>query len=167
MSAFAALAAESVLQVARATLDLRRLTLRQVNALAESALRSTVDVISFAQVNVSQAELDLFRAESAAQASHARLSAAMGIEADQPFSLADDRSLPAPLTPDAAALITQAMRERPDLAALQLNRQALDRFAEAEKELRNPTVSAIVAAGLAPERDDRLQEAYNASRNQQ
>ena len=47
--------------------------------IGESALRSTVDV-SFAQVNVSQAELDLFRAESAAKASHARLSGAMGIQ---------------------------------------------------------------------------------------
>jgi outer membrane protein len=158
---FAALGAESVLQVARATLDLRRLSLRQMNALAESALRSTVDV-SFAQVNVSQAELDLFRAESAAQASHARLSAAMGIEGDQPFSLTDE-PLPAPLNPDAAGLMAQAVRDRPDLAALRINRQALDRFAEAEKELRNPTVSAIVAAGVAPERDDRLQETYSAA----
>src|ERR1700735_3078830 len=58
---YQALAAESVLKVAQATLDLRRLTLRQVSALAQSLLRSTLDV-SFAQVNVSQAELELFRA---------------------------------------------------------------------------------------------------------
>lgn len=73
---YQALASDSVLKVAQATLDLRRLTLRQVRALAQSALRSTVDV-SFAEVNVSQAELDLFRAENDARASHARLSAAL------------------------------------------------------------------------------------------
>ena len=66
---YQALAAQSVLKVAQATLDLRRVTLRQVTALAQSALRSTVDV-SFAQVNVSQAELDLFHAENDATASH-------------------------------------------------------------------------------------------------
>ena len=78
------LAAQSILKVAQATLDLRRVTLRQVNALAQSSLRSTVDV-SFAQVNESQAELDLFRAENDATASHTELSAAMGYQRDQPF----------------------------------------------------------------------------------
>jgi outer membrane protein len=158
---YQALASESVLKVAEATLDLRRLTLRQVTALAQSALRSTVDV-SFAQVNVSQSELDLFHAENDAKASHARLSAAMGYDRDQPFSLADER-LPSALDPDVDALIGQAMRERPDLSALQLNRDALVRYAEAEKRLRNPTITAAAVAGVAPVRDDRLPETYSAA----
>ena len=132
-----------------------------MTALAHSALRSTLDV-SFAQVNVSQAELDLVRAENDTQASHARLSAAMGYERDQPFALADE-PLPPALEPDANALIQQAMRERPDLAALQLNREALDRYAEAEKKLRNPTINLAGVAGVAPVRDDRLPETYSAA----
>lgn len=158
---YQALGSESVLKVAQATLDLRGLTLRQVNALAQSALRSTLDV-SFAQVNVSQAELDLIHAENDAKASHARLSAAMGYERDQPFSLTDE-PLPGPLDPDVDALIGQAMRERPDLAALELNRDALDRYAEAEKRLRNPTITAAAVAGVAPVRDERLPETYSAA----
>ena len=158
---YQALASDSVLKVAQATLDLRRLTLRQVRALAQSALRSTVDV-SFAEVNVSQAELDLFRAENDARASHARLSAALGYDRDQPFSLVDE-PLPPALNPDADSLITEAIRERPDLLALQLNRDALSRFAEAEKRLRNPTVSAAAAAGVAPVRDPRIQETYSGA----
>ena len=158
---YRALASESVLRVSRATLDLRRLTLRQVTALAQSALRSTVDV-SFAQVNESQAELDLFHAENDSTASHARLSAAMGYDRDQPFSLSDE-GLPPPLDPDVDALIEQAKRERPDLAALQLNREALDRYADAERRLRNPTVSAAAVAGVAPIRDERLPETYSAA----
>jgi outer membrane protein len=158
---YQALGSESVLKVAQATLDLRRLTLRQVSALARSALRSTLDV-SFAQVNVSQAELDLLRTENEAKASHARLSAAMGYDRDRPFSLADE-PLPSPLDPDVDGLIAQAMRERPDLAVLQLNRDALDRYAEAEKRLRNPTISAAAVAGVAPVRDDRLPETYSAA----
>jgi outer membrane protein len=158
---YQALASESVLKVAQATLDLRRLTLRQVGALAQSALRSTLDV-SFAQVNVSEAELDLFRAENDARASHVRLSAAMGYDRDQPFSLTDEQ-LPPPLDPDVDTLIAQAVGARPDLAALQLNREALDRSAEAEKRLRNPTIVAAAAAGVAPVRDDRLPETYSAA----
>ncbi len=158
---YQALASQSILKVAQATLDLRRVTLRQVNALAQSALRSTLDV-SFAQVNVSQAELDLFRAENDTRASHVRLSAAMGYDRDQPFSLTDEQ-LPPPLDPDADALIAQAVGARPDLAALQLNREALDRTAEAEKRLRNPTIVAAAAAGVAPVRDERLPETYSAA----
>jgi outer membrane protein len=157
---YQALASESVLRVAQATLNLRRLTLRQVSALARSALRSTLDV-SFAQVNVSQAELDLLRAENDTKASHARLSAAMGYDRDLAFSLTDE-PLPPALNPDTEALIGQALRERPDLAALQLNHDALGRYAEAEKRLRNPTISAAAVAGVAPFRDDRLPETYSA-----
>jgi outer membrane protein len=158
---YRALASQSILRVARGTLDLRRVTLRQVTALAQSSLRSTVDV-SFAQVNESQAELDLFRADNDATASHARLSAAMGYDRDQPFSLSDE-ALPSPLDPNVDALIEQAKRERPDLAALQLNRDALDRYADAERRLRNPTINAAAVAGVAPIRDNRLPETYSAA----
>ena len=158
---YRALASESILRVARATLDLRRVTLRQVSALAQSSLRSTVDV-SFAQVNESQAELDLFRAENDATASHARLSAALGYDHDQQFSLSDE-PLPSLFDPNVEGLIEQAKRERPDVAALELNREALDRYAEAEKRLRNPTVTVAAVAGVAPVRDDRLPETYSAA----
>lgn len=158
---YRALAAQSVLRVAQATLNLRRVTLRQVTALAQSALRSTVDV-SFAQVNESQAELDLFHAENDATASHSELSAALGYNRDQPFSLTDE-PLPAPLNPNVDALIQQADRERPDLAALRLNQEALDRFADAEKDLRNPTISLGAVAGVAPVRDPRLPESYSGA----
>jgi outer membrane protein len=158
---YRALASDSVLKVARGTLDLRRVTLRQVSALAQSSIRSTVDV-SFAQVNESQAELDLFRAENDATASHARLSAAMGYDRDQPFSLTDE-PLPPALDPNVDALIEQAKRERPDLAALRLNQESLDRYAEAEKRLRNPTINIAAVAGVAPIRDDRLPESYSAA----
>lgn len=156
-----ALASEAVLKVAQATLDLRRVTLRQIAALAQSSLRSTLDV-SFAQVNVSQAELDLVRAQDDAKANHARLSAAMGNDRDQPFTLTDT-ALPAELNPNVDSLIAEATQERPDLAALKLNQQSLERTAAAEKELRNPTITAAAVAGLTPLKDDRLEETYSAA----
>ena len=60
-------------------------------------------------------------------------------------------------------LIAEAARDRPDLQALRLNRDALDRFALAEKQLRNPTIVAAAVAGVAPVRDDKLPETYSAA----
>jgi outer membrane protein len=153
--------AVAVLKVAQDTLDFGRLTLRQVNALAAGALRSTLDV-SFAEVNVSEEELALVRAEDDASASHARLSAALGYERDQPFTMAEE-PLPAPLEADSDPLISKALAGRPDLAALKLSRDAAQRFAEAEKKLSYPTVSVGGVAGEAPWRDDRLQRNYSAA----
>jgi outer membrane protein len=161
VSYYDTLAAESVLDVARQTLDLRRLTLRQVVALAQSGLRSTVDV-SFAQVTVSEAELALSRAESAARASHARLSASLGYDRDEPFAIVDE-PLPSALEPDAEALVGRALQNRPDLAAMRFRTDALERFAEAEGRLRAPTISAAAVVGAAPWRDDRLRESYSAA----
>lgn len=158
---YRALAAQSVLGVAQATLDLYRLTLRQITALSQSSLRSTLDV-SFARVNVSQGELELSRAQNDARASHAQLSAGMGYAQDQPFTLADE-PLPPGLNPDVDGLIAQALHDRPDLAALQLNHDSLLSFADAEKKLRNPTISASAAAGDAPVRYDRIQASYAAA----
>jgi outer membrane protein len=117
--------------------------------------------VSFAEVTVSQAQLDLIHADNDARASHARLSAAMGYDRDQSFTLADE-SLPAALSPDVDGLIVAALHDRPDLAELRLNRDALERYAEAEKRLRNPTISAAAVGGVAPVRDDRLAESYSA-----
>jgi outer membrane protein len=153
--------AVAVLKVAQDTLDFGRLTLRQVNALAAGALRSTLDV-SFAEVTVSEEELALVRAEDDASASHARLSAALGYERDQPFTMAEE-PLPAPLEADSEPLISKALAGRPDLAALKLSRDAAQRFAEAEKKLSYPTVSVGGVAGEAPVRDDRLQRNYSAA----
>lgn len=155
------LAAESVLTVARDTLDLRRLTLRQVDALAQSGLRSTVDV-SFAQVNVSAAELALSRAESAAQASHASLAATLGYGRDEPFLLQDE-PLPPTIASDIQVLIDHALQNRPDLAAERLTHDALERFAEAEGRLRAPTINAAAVIGAAPWRDEKLRESYSAA----
>lgn len=158
---YQALASQSILKVARATLDLRRLSLRQANALAQSSLRSTLDV-SFAQVVVSEAELTAFRAESDLKANHARLSAALGYEKDQPFTLIDE-PLPSAPHADADAMIAEAMQNRPDLAALRLHQDALVHTADAERRLRNPTISAAAVAGTAPVHDDRIKETYAAA----
>ena len=74
---FAAQAAESVRRTAQAVLDFRRVTLRQLSALAQSQLRSTLDV-QFAQVMVSEAELAQVRAETNVQKAQAQLAGRHG-----------------------------------------------------------------------------------------
>jgi outer membrane protein len=73
---FAAQATESVRKTAQAVLDFRRVTLRQLTALAQSQLRSALDV-QFAQVMVSEAELAVVRAESNVQKAQAELATSM------------------------------------------------------------------------------------------
>src|SRR5690348_11791606 len=74
---YQALAAETVLKVSQAVVQNRQLILRQVRTLAQSSLKSTLDV-SFADVAASDAELALVKAENDAAESRARLSAALG-----------------------------------------------------------------------------------------
>ncbi len=158
---YGVLAADTVLRVAQAVVENRRLTLRQVQALAQSALNSTLDV-SFAEVAVSDAELALVRAENDAQAGRARLAAAIGLVQPGRFELADE-PLPSALEPDPEPLVAQALRQRPDLAALQLNREAASRFAKAEGALSRPTVSLMGVAGGIPATDPRLHSTYSAA----
>ena len=158
---YQALAAESVLKAAQAAVDNRSLTLRQVRALAASLLKSTLDV-SFAEVALSEAELQLYRAENDVQAGRARLTAALGFEASAPFSLTDV-ALPPPVMSEPDGLIAQAMKDRPDLAGLTFHRDAAYRFADAEKRLSYPSISALGAAGVLPVRDDRLRGTYSSA----
>jgi outer membrane protein len=158
---YQALSARSVLQIARAVVENRRLTLRQVQALAESSLKSTLDV-SFAEVALSDAELALVRAENGVQAGRARLAASLGLSQAEQFELADE-PLPPALEPDAETLVAQALRQRPDLAAMESNRAAAHRFAAAEGDLSRPTVSVVAVAGGLPATDPHLRGNYSAA----
>jgi outer membrane protein len=158
---YQALAADQVLKVAQAVSANRALLLRQVRALAQSSLRSTLDV-SFAEVAASEAELGLVRAENDVRAAQAHLSAALGSQQTEAYDLADE-PLPAPLDPDPETLWALALKQRPDLAALESNRDAARRFAQAEKDLSRPTVGLMGVAGALPDTDPRLKGTYSAA----
>lgn len=151
---FSVLAADSVLRVAQAALANRQLLLRQVTALSQSALRSTLDV-SFAQVLVSQAQLAVYEAESNGDDARAQLAASMGLAESRNFTLVE-QSLPSPLGPELHPLIVEALAQRPDLLARERDRDASYQQAQAEKKLSYPTVSIAAAAGGIPESDRTL-----------
>jgi outer membrane protein len=157
---FAAQAAESVLRTAQAVLDFRRVTLRQLSALAQSQLRSTLDV-QFAQVMVSEAELAQVQAETNLRKAQAQLAAAMGEETEGNYTLTDE-PLPAAPGPDSAGYIAEAIAQRPDLKALQLQRESAIHEARAEHDLNFPTVNALGTGGEVPIHDSTIRHDYGA-----
>lgn len=158
---YQALAADTVLKVSQAVVQNRQLILRQVRTLVQSSLKSTLDV-SFADVAASDAELALVRAENDVAASRARLAAALGEGQAGQFEVADE-PLPANLEPNPEVLVTQALKERPDLAGLRLNRDAAHRLADAERALSRPTITLMGVAGGLPATDPRLHGTYSAA----
>jgi outer membrane protein len=158
---FDVLRAQAVLRVAQQTVEARQLVVDQVTALAASSLKSGLDV-SFARVNLSQAQLLLVQAQSDVQSSFAALATAMGSSLVTTYELRDE-PLPAPPVEDAAVTIARALRDRPDVAAERLSSQAAAKLAEAEHALWFPTVAAVGVAGVAPYRETGLNDHYSAA----
>jgi outer membrane protein len=158
---FAAQAAESVQKTAQAVLEFRRVTLRQLTALAQSQLRSTLDV-QFAQVMVSEAELAVVRAESNVQKTQAQLAASMGEEENSNYILAEE-SLPPSPDADPAGYINEAIGNRPDLKALRLQSESATDQARAERDLNYPTVNALATGGEVPIHDSTIHHDYGAA----
>jgi outer membrane protein len=145
---FDVLHAQAVVKVAEQTVSARQVLSDQITELARNGLRSQLDA-SFAEVNVSQAKLLLVRAQDAVQQAQAELGRAIGSEQPANYQLADE---PLPAGPPATAdqLVAQALGNRPELAGLRFSRDAAYKFADAEKDLSRPTVSAIAVAGFLP-----------------
>jgi outer membrane protein len=145
---FGVLNAQAAVKVVQQTVSARQLLSDQVGELARNKLKSDLDA-SFAAVNVSEAKLLLIRAQDAVQQALAELGRAMGSDQPANYQLTDE-PLPAgpPATPDS--LVTQAIANRPELAGLRFSRDAAYKFAEAEKDLARPTVSAVGVAGFVP-----------------
>jgi outer membrane protein len=140
--------AQAVVKVAQATVAERQLLDDQVTELVKNNLRSQLDA-SFAEVQVSQAKLLLLQAQEDVQQALAELGAALG--SDQPANLQlTEEPMPASPPKSVDDLIAQAVANRPELASLRLARDAANKFAEAEKDLSRPTVSAVAVAGFLP-----------------
>jgi outer membrane protein len=159
---FGLLQAQAVQAVARQTLETRQLLLQRVSILAENKLKSDLDV-SFAQVGSEDARLLLQRASSEADSAQATLAAVLGYREAHTFALVDQPA--AAVTPDAttAALVDQALHDRPELAGLRNQRDAAEKLALSLRDARLPTVSAVIDAGNAPTHDVRLPDNYSAA----
>ncbi|HEV3141193.1 MAG TPA: TolC family protein [Vicinamibacterales bacterium] len=158
---FDALRAQAVLKVAQQTVDARKVVADQVTALAESNLKSGLDV-SFAKVNLSEAQLLLVQAQNDVDASYAALAAAMGQPTRTVYQLTDEEAPPGP--PDEAdSLVARALRDRPDVASQRMASQAAQAFATAERNLWMPSLSFVGAAGFTPYHQIGLNDRYSAA----
>jgi outer membrane protein len=158
---FAALKAQSVLQVAEQTVRSRQLVADQTSALQKSNLKSGLDV-SFANVDLAQAQLLLIQAQNDVQASYAELSAALGYADQRTFQLAEQPTPGSP-PPDFSPLAQEALQSRPELIRQGLNVKSAQSFATAERDLWFPTISVLGTTGLTPYRQDTLASRYAAA----
>ena len=147
-SYFDVLRSSAVLRVAQETVHARDVAFRQISDLARNGLKSTLDA-SFAQVNLSEAQLLQIQAKSAVNQAEAELSTALGFPDAQHFTLAEE-----PLDPKLASspegLIQEALNQRPELASLHNEMEGAQRFAKAQDAEKYPKISALGAAGVNP-----------------
>jgi outer membrane protein len=150
-SFYNALQAQALLQVAKQTVNLRQTTQNQVNQLTQNKLRSTLD-LTFANVNLSQAQLLQLDAQNNADATMAALDEVLGLDHPVPYSLVDNTKNNPPPPPDEQALLDLAVKQRPDLQSLDLTRQSQQKFSRAQRDQMLPTLSALGTVGGTPVR---------------
>jgi outer membrane protein len=157
---YRALGSQAVLKVAQQTVANRTTVSDQVNALTGAKLKSTLD-LSFANVNLSQAQLLLLDAQNASHEAMAALNALLGQDQTTDYSLVDDTPQAPPPPPEAAAsLIAQAVQARPDLRSLIESYGAAQKFSNAEHDLLRPTVAALGTVGGTPIRADQITSSW-------
>jgi outer membrane protein len=157
---FSVLRAQAVLNVAQSTVAARQTVADQITALAESKLRSTLDV-SFANVNLSDAKLLLVQAQNELKAAQANLAAAMGLPNETALTL-EEEPLPPQLPDRIVDLVRAAIADRPDLKDLRLEQGSAQQFARAEHDLYYPSVGVLATAGFAPAGEVQIPGRYGA-----
>jgi outer membrane protein len=157
---FSVLRSEAVLKVAQQTVDARRLVADQVTALAASKLKSELDV-SFANVNLADAQLLLVQAQNDVKSAEAELATAMGLPGQTDFVLGEE-PMPGPLPDRVDPLVQEAIDNRPELKDLRLQQSAEERFAKAEHALSYPNIGAFGTAGFVPAGEAAVPGRYGA-----
>jgi outer membrane protein len=144
-----ALQSQALLKVAIQNTSTRQTSESQISSYTKNNLKSTLD-LSFADVNLSQAKLLQLDAQSNAESSMAALDAILGLDRQVVFELVEETG---PLTAppaDVDQLVQLAMRQRPDLQALDLSHQAAVKFSHAERDLNLPSITALGTVGSVP-----------------
>jgi outer membrane protein len=144
--------AQSLLDVAKATVTARGDVQNLTSALTRSALKSDLD-LNIASADLSQAQLLELDAENGVASSSAALAAVLAAPADTLYHAVEDSedAPPPPPSPDSSAAINgSAQAQRPDLQALRFNAAADQKFATAQQLQHLPTISALALGGITP-----------------
>ncbi len=144
-----ALTAQAELNVAKQTVSTRSTTQNQVNQMTQNKLKSTLD-LSFANVDLSQAQLLQLDAQNNADAAMAALDSILGLDHGVQYTLVENTAAPAPPPASVDPLIQAALQQRPDLQSLTYNSESAQKFARAQWDQLLPTVSAAGTTGIIP-----------------
>jgi outer membrane protein len=158
---YSTLETRALVVVAQQTVSARQTLVDKVQALTNAKLKSDLD-LSFAKVDSARARLLLLEAQNNYQSALAALSAILGYQDEQNFEPVEDAQPATAPAPEVQSLILQAMQQRPELAALQLQVESAAKSASAEHDLWRPTISALGVAGAAPVRPDQITSWYGA-----
>ena len=145
---FATLRAEELVKVADQTVAARQTVSDQITTMYNNKLKSEVDV-AFVNVELSKAKLMQLQARDQVQEAFAELTRAIGSQDAVTFQLMDEPMPPSP-PPNPEDLIQQALSDRPELASLQMSRDAASKFERAEKDLSLPNASLVGVGGYMP-----------------
>jgi len=144
--------AQSLLDVAKATVAARRDVENLTAALTKSALKSDLD-LNIASADLSQAQLLQLDSEDEVGSASAALAAVIAAPADTLYHAVEDPAdapPPPPLPDSSAAINVGAQAQRPDLQALRFNAAADQKFATAQQLQHLPTISALAIGGITP-----------------
>lgn len=148
--------AQSLLDVAKATVQARGNVQTLTQALTKTALKSDLD-LNVAAADLSQSQLLQIDAEDAVASASAALAALLAAPPDTLYRATEDASSAPPPPPEpgsSATMNSTAQAQRPDLLALKLNAQAFQKFAKAQALQQLPSISAVATGGVTPVRPD-------------
>lgn len=148
---FDVLRAEALVRVARTTQQARQTLLDRITGLYDAKLRSNLD-LSIARQGLAEADLLMLRANTKVDDAYAALARALGSNNEARPMLSEPTDAPPPPTA-REAMLSLALDHNPALRALDADVQAAKQRADAEGRAQYPTISALGAAGVTPERD--------------
>ncbi len=149
-----ALEAQAMVQVAKQTVDTRKTTDQQITELTNNKLRSTID-LAFADEDLARAQLLLLDAQTQYNNSINALTSVLGFDRPMTYTLEENTGTASIPPPDQDQLVDMALKQRPDLMALDYDQQAAKKYARAQWEQLMPTLDTMAVVGGTPIRDDK------------
>lgn len=148
-----ALEAQATVKVAEQTVNTRQTTDQQITELTHNKLRSTID-LAFAEEDLAQSQLLFLDAQTQYNNAINALTAVLGFDRPMTYTLVESGGTISSPPPDQDQLVQMALKQRPDLMALDYDQQAAKKYSRAQWEQLMPTVDTMAVVGGTPIRDD-------------
>lgn len=143
---FRARAGKALIAVARQTFANQERHLGQITGFVQAGTRPEIDLAQ-ARAARANAHVAVIRAENGYTVARAELNQAMGVTGDTEYDVADETFAAVPdETGAVGALIDEAIRARPDVAALDRQVQAQELAARAARGAYGPVLNLIAGA---------------------